>query len=271
MATKYNLTDSQIRQLANVFYLEQGNVSGVKACASHACNYYEKWQKSKYSSVYECVIYSGWWGQANSGSNSVMSRMNNNVAPTACIEAVGEVIRDGKRTLPEYVDEYDWLYDITSSTNNGKAINPLDRSAYVKDVTVVKNRFGSTWTFYCFPDGASGYCDPFGYISKPAGASSTSGKASESKPADSPKSTYTTSIKMKQVKNGSKGEFVVILQSILYAMGYCGANGMPLDIDGVAGPNLVFAIKKFQEAVGFTPDGVCGPNTWKKIKEGLKV
>ena len=35
----YNLTDSQIRQLANVFYLEQGNAKGVAACASHCLNY----------------------------------------------------------------------------------------------------------------------------------------------------------------------------------------------------------------------------------------
>lgn len=35
-----------------------------------------------------------------------------------------------------------------------------DRSAYKQGKTIVKNRYGSTWTFWCFPDNTS---DPFGY------------------------------------------------------------------------------------------------------------
>jgi SH3-like domain-containing protein len=35
-----------------------------------------------------------------------------------------------------------------------------DRKAYVQGKTVVKNKYGSTWTFWCFPDNTS---DPFGY------------------------------------------------------------------------------------------------------------
>lgn len=262
----YNLTDTQIRQLANVFYLEQGNVKGVAACASHCLNYYEKYQKSKYKNPYDCVLYSGWW----SNETSVRGRMANNCAPTACIEAVGDVILRGNRTLPSYVDEYDWIYDITSATNNGEPINPLNRSAYIKDVTKVKNRFGSSWTFYCFPDGVNGNCDPFGYISKPAGSSSSAPIQNE-KPDLEYITSRKTSYKLEPVSAGSASASVIILQSILFAEGYTGVNGKPIAIDGEAGGNTIYALAHFQEAVELTPDGVCGAKTWNKIISGLKV
>lgn len=170
MATfkRYNLSDSQIRQLANVFYLEQGNVTGVKACASHACNYLEKWQSKKYTNPYDCVLYSGWWGK----ESSVRERMNKNGASQAMIDDTRDVICNANRTLPSYIDEYDWINDIISAKNYGTEItNKQDRSQYKSGVTVVKNRYGSTWTFYCFPDGVNGINDPFGYISKPANPS----------------------------------------------------------------------------------------------------
>ena len=67
-----------------------------------------------------------------------------------------DVLVNGNRTLPLYVDEHDCLSDIKSiSTGNVK-----DRSAYIQGKTVVKNTYGSTWTFWCFPDSNS---DPFGY------------------------------------------------------------------------------------------------------------
>ena len=161
----YNLSDTQIRQLANVFFIEQGNVAGVKACASHACNYLEKWQSHRYTNPYDCVLYSGWWGK----EGSVRDRMAANGASQAMIDGVRDVICNGNRTLPSYVDEYDWINDIISAKNYGTEItNKQDRSQYKSGVTVVKNRYGSTWTFYCFPDGVNGINDPFGYISKPA-------------------------------------------------------------------------------------------------------
>lgn len=264
MSKKYNLTDKQIRELANVFHTEQGNVPGVKACASHACNYLEKWKSSVYKNPYDAVLYSGWWGSEALNRQ----RMATNCASIAEIEGVGEVIRDGKRTLPDYVDEYDWLYDITSATNNGVAIDPLDRSKYKKDVTIVKNKYGSTWTFYCFPDGASGYCDPFGYISKPS--NSTSSKPIQNEAVSKPVSAFKTTYKLDPVSAGSESASVIILQSILFAEGYTGVNGKPIAIDGSAGGNTIYALAHFQEAVNLTPDGVCGTKTWNKLISGLK-
>ena len=260
----YNLTDTQIRQLANVFYLEQGNVKGVAACASHCLNYYEKYQKKKYTNPYDCVLYSGWW----SNEASVRQRMANNCAPTACIEATGDVILRGNRTLPSYVDEYDWIYDIVSATNNGVAFDPQNRSLYKKDITKIKNRFGSSWTFYCFPDGANGNCDPFGYISKPAGSNSNMPIQNETD--SNPIVTRKTSYILEPVSAGSASASVIILQSVLFAEGYTGVNGKPIAIDGEAGGNTIYALAHFQEACGLTPDGVCGTKTWNKIISGLK-
>ena len=48
------------------------------------------------------------------------------------------------------------------------------------------------------------------------------------------------------VKKGSKGIDVYILQSMLHSMQYFGSNGKPLEIDGDAGANTVYAINTFK-------------------------
>lgn len=169
----YNLTDEQIQGLANVFYTEQGNNdAGVRACASHLCNRFEKWPRSGLNDPYNYLIYSGWWGS----SQLNIGRINGShgVAGEALVQATSEVIREGKRTLPLFVDEYDQLADVRRATNNGAEINKNDRHAYVKDLTIVENIYAEgandRWTFWGFPDGPDGVCDAFGYINKPEGA-----------------------------------------------------------------------------------------------------
>ena len=161
----YNLTESQIRGLANICYREQGsNDAGVRACASHMLNYYERYQTKKYSNPFDCTVKSGWYGTESFNKPYI----NGNYAPQSVINAVRDVILNGNRSLPSYVDEYDCLSDIASASNNGVPFTPTNRSMYKKDITKVKNVYGSSWTFFCFPDGASGYTDAFGYISKPS-------------------------------------------------------------------------------------------------------
>ena len=170
---RYNLTDAQIRGLANVFYSEQGSGdAGIRACASHLCNRFEKWPISGLNDPYNYLIYSGWWGSASLN----LARINGSAgtATEANVQAVSEVIREGKRTLPLFIDEYDQLADVAYATNNGVAINKDDRSAYVKDTTTIVNIYATSpedkYTFWGFPDGVAGVTDAFGYISKPPGA-----------------------------------------------------------------------------------------------------
>ena len=173
-ATKYNLTDTQLRHLAIICYREQRDSdAGVRACASQMCNYYEAFQKKNFRNVYECVFGSGWYWNRETNERWLE---NHPTVPQNVIEAVDDVIRKAKRTLPEYVVEYDRLKDVVSIINDGRTYTMerdaeyvLNRRNYHKDKTKIRNQNadpGEYYTFYCFPDGPDGVADAFGYISK---------------------------------------------------------------------------------------------------------
>lgn len=165
----YILTDIELEDLTAICYREQGrSEAGIKACASQMCNYHDAFWADKNKTPYQTVIHSGWYGSAQNVVDGMLTYRN--LVTDAMIDWVRDVVCRGNRTLPEYVVEYDVLTDIRKATNNGVPIDRLDRSAYVKDVTKIQNIYGSesdSYTFYCFPDGADGNCDAFGYFSKP--------------------------------------------------------------------------------------------------------
>lgn len=69
-----------------------------------------------------------------------------------------------------------------------------------------------------------------------------------------------------EVKKGSKGASVLLLQKLLKADGYTGSNGAILALDGDFGGNTEAAVKEYQRKhTGLAVDGVCGPATWKSI------
>lgn len=68
-----------------------------------------------------------------------------------------------------------------------------------------------------------------------------------------------------EVKNGSTGEDVKLLQRLLKSNACRGADGQPLTADGDCGPNTVAAIKKYQKKKKLSVDGIAGKNTWKSI------
>ena len=161
----YNLTDDQIRGLANVFISEEGHAeAAIKAAASHLLNRFERYPINGLTDPYNYLIHAGWWGSVALNQGRING--SHGTANTSEIDWVSEVIRQGKRNIPLYIDEYDMFPgDIASATNNGVAINKSDRSQYIKDVTIVRNVYGSTYTFYGFP----GNADIFGYINKRPG------------------------------------------------------------------------------------------------------
>lgn len=57
------------------------------------------------------------------------------------------------------------------------------------------------------------------------------------------------------------------VQSTLNHLGYKGANGKPLAVDGVVGPQTKSAIEAFQKDHGLAVDGVVGPKTLKALEE----
>ncbi len=161
---KYELTDSQLVNLASMCYREQGSAEGAAAEASIMANLFEL-KGGGYgtgaSGLYNYVHNGGWFAGKS---------MNGTISDPEVISAVRAVLVDGKRTLPGYIDEHDCIYcganygyDITSASNNGQSFDVNDKSQYQQHVTVLKNRYGSTYTFYSFPTPTS---DPFGYTSE---------------------------------------------------------------------------------------------------------
>lgn len=80
--------------------------------------------------------------------------------------------------------------------------------------------------------------------------------------------------KFSTVKMGSYGTDVTVLQSMLRALQYRGADGKALDITGVCDKNLVYAINTFQEiqrAYGVEcgtsgkNDSSFGPACWNRL------
>lgn len=152
----YNLTDRQIKGLANIVGHEQGGKAGRLAEASLMVNQVDLDGKRHTPNDVVKNATSGWFYKGSERYN------NPGNPPQDAINAVKTVMVEGKRTLPRYIDEHDCFSDIGSVTNNGSSISKTNRSAYKQFVTKIKNHQGSTYTFYSFPDSES---DPFGYIS----------------------------------------------------------------------------------------------------------
>lgn len=153
--TQYSLNDSQLKAIANLCYQEQGSPKGAAAEASLMANRFELYGKKSFGTLYNYVRTSGWFANA-------AHVMDNGNASKDIVAAVTAVLKNGKRTLPQYVDEHDCINppDITSCTNNGTSFSTSDRSSYKQYTTIIKNRYGSTYRFFCFPTDTS---DPFGY------------------------------------------------------------------------------------------------------------
>lgn len=155
---KYNLSESQLKQIARLCQQEQGTVTGAKAEASLMANQLEtsKTRQNKYGTgangLYNWVRNGGWFSRA-------AYWMDNGDLTNSVLEGVRDVLVNANRTLPLYVDEHDCLSDIKSISTG----NVRDKSAYIQGKTIIKNDYGSTWTFWCFPDA---YSDPFGYTAE---------------------------------------------------------------------------------------------------------
>lgn len=61
------------------------------------------------------------------------------------------------------------------------------------------------------------------------------------------------------IKNGSRNNFVFLLQFILSQLGYS------LSIDGIFGSKTESSVRSFQEKNGLSADGIVGPNTWRTL------
>jgi len=163
---KYELTEDQLILLTSRAMAEQGTPKGAAAEASLMANLFEL-KGSKYGTdgtgLYNYVVYGGWFGSSERVLNT-----DRNLATEEAIQAVRTVLVDGKRTLPAYIDEHDCIDctkdgDISYIKLDGSTVSKTDKTNYVKHKTIIKNVYGSTYTFYSFPTEVS---DPFGYTSE---------------------------------------------------------------------------------------------------------
>ena len=234
---KYTLTETQLQKLANLCVQEQGtNVNGVKAEASFMANLLEtnKSRQEKYGTngagLYKWVREGGWFYRS-------AYFMDGSKVGKKYVDAVRDVLVNGNRTLPQYIDEHDCFSDI-SYVSTG-AIR--DRSCYIKDETIIKNKMGSTYTFYCFPSSGS---DPFGYTDNAYRYVQSHG---ESKP----ETKVNVKAKLPILKRGSQGKSVEVWQAIIGAK-----------VDGDFGPVTQALTVKLQSSNKLDDDGIVGATTW---------
>lgn len=247
---KYTLSDSEIRQIANLAVQENGE-SAVADEVSLMANLFEL--QTKYTNIYNYIRNGGWFSRA-------AHYMDNGSSSSNARAIVKDVLVNGNRTLPAYINEHDCFSDITSATNYGSAISKTNRSSYIKDVTIIKNRYGSTYIFYKFP---TPYSDPFGYTA--SAYNKIKGKDNSSEPAASIDTLSGYTFTPFLVKKGSQGQSVLAMQTLLKGLGYKGSNGKALTLDGDCGSNTIYALKNYQSKKGLTTDGECGKKTWTKL------
>lgn len=158
--TKYQLSEHQLTQITAIALHEQGTAKGAAAEASLMANRFELYG-SKYGTggdgLVNYIRTCKWFANAENHMN------DSKIVTPQAYSAVKSVLVDGKRTLPKYIDEHDYLGDLTSVTTNGTSIGVKDRESYKQHNTVIKNKYGATYKFYSFPDSKS---DPFGYTSE---------------------------------------------------------------------------------------------------------
>lgn len=182
---KFDLTDAQLRVIARIARSE--NSSSVNAYAaelSQMCNLYDiKGQYTKHgSSFYEYILYGGWYAAAskflkgkfsvNDGSLERFDKAHPQI-PNCSMTLADQIIRQGKRTLPGYVDTHDYKGDIAFVKIDGVRYNtnggdlPRDEMNRAisegKKVRLYGSEKDSGWTLYCFPSSKS---DPFGYTTR---------------------------------------------------------------------------------------------------------
>ena len=158
---KYKLSESQLTQIARLCVQEQGCIVGIRAEASLMANQLEtsphrqKQYGTDGNGLYSWVRNGKWFYESK-------YYMDHGSASKAQIEAVREVLCEGERTLPQYVDEHDAIGDIEYIKLHGEKVSKTNKANYRKGETIIKNKMGDSniYTFYCFP--AEG-CDPFGY------------------------------------------------------------------------------------------------------------
>ena len=88
---------------------------------------------------------------------------------------------------------------------------------------------------------------------------------SESKPTTTTAKGDRYMFEPKTVKLGSKGTSVLLLQEILVARDFRGADNQILSLDRVAGENTIRALNSYKKSRNMKQDGICDASVWKDL------
>ena len=88
---------------------------------------------------------------------------------------------------------------------------------------------------------------------------------SESKPTTTTAKGDRYMFEPKTVKLGSKGTSVLLLQEILVARDFRGADNQILSLDRVAGENTIRALNSYKKSRNMKQDGICDAAVWKDM------
>ena len=188
---KYSLNDTQLRRVTRLCLAEQSDPIGVRIEASQIANRYDLYGSGAFD---EWVDNAHWWNFTSAFSGGTISIMdatsgtvrgNKNATRSAVpdssltpemLEAVKDVIVNGNRVLPNYVDEHDCWSDIKRIKVDGVAVSKDSDSNSVmnekvlswwsegKKVEVSNQKSGNDWyTLVAISSNNKGI-DPFGTI-----------------------------------------------------------------------------------------------------------
>lgn len=231
----FELTERQIRGIANIVLHEQGTIAGWYAEASQIANLAEL----RYGGDPVKAVCSGWYAKGK-------ERFNAGTSNITVIEIVRRVLCKGFRTLPRYVDEHDCMSDIKTARNGSQDVKGT-KAKWKPHETVIKNKMGGSYYFFCFPGDDLYGVDPFGYTSK-ENRKKYGDFCYTVAEAQAGKEVYD----MPVLKNGSDGKAVKVWQLIA---GVKDVNGHFRDVTEKA-------TKNFQKKHGLKVDGIVGPATW---------
>ncbi|MBR3256956.1 hypothetical protein IKG02_01550 [Candidatus Saccharibacteria bacterium] len=190
-ATPYSdLTEGQLRGImAAVKEENAGNLNAIRYQASIMANLVERDHPDWAGKGDKLIEYaSTTWFAANTKATITNQEFSDYTAEE--MQAVVEVLKEGKRALPTYIDEHDQVEDLASVKINGEDKDKNTISSYVKDQTTINNIYESTYTFYDWanPNGTvissssegNGTGDVYGYTGSAGSPSSSSSSSSPS-------------------------------------------------------------------------------------------
>lgn len=139
--TKYNLSEDEITQLSRMVYGEYGaDENGMRAVASHMANLYEirQWMGyGKGKSLANYITTCGWYATAR-------IRYSSKYDNATARKVVKDVLVDGNRSLPPYIDEFDMF---PGDVLGASSVN--DYKNYTPGVTQIRGRWDGRGTYYC--------------------------------------------------------------------------------------------------------------------------